>query len=491
MVARDGVNIATFCSMPARAARLNNPLLLPQTVSHRTETCSWKPYGKASYFIAAKRDRQHFEENMTTTAHEMHETETRVAAAGSPTNEQFEASHSNATGMLSSPYVRGAAVLGIAAAGYALVRRKKRPVLNTASVRSDDTGKLLKTGSFLLSLAASFASAMNNVSVDASAAVEKETGHAPTPSADCKSDAKDAEPTTSTPPRPRFVQTSTSWIGRQWEILLAAANAWMDDYAPSMGAALSYYTLFSLAPLLVLIIAIAGMVFGQDAAQGAIIAQLQGIMGQEGATAVQGLLNAARERSTGVVASIVGGVLLLLGATATFAELQTDLDRIWQVPAKQKPSGVWGWLRSRVLSFGLVLGFAFMLMISLIVSAALAATGEWLGGGAAAESVLASVLNFIASFALFTVLFAMIYKIMPTAKISWHDVWMGSAVTALLFNVGKSLIGLYLAKSSVASGFGAAGSFVILVAWFYYSAQIFLFGAEYTWVYANSKVRNG
>jgi membrane protein len=233
------------------------------------------------------------------------------------------------------------------------------------------------------------------------------------------------------------------------------------------------------------------MVFGQDAAQGAIIAQLQGIMGQEGATAVQGLLQAAREPSTGIVASIVGGFLLLLGATAIFAELQTDLDRIWQVPAKEKPSGLWGWLRSRVLSFGLVLGLAFMLMISLVVSAALAATSEWLGGGTAAESVLANVLNFIASFALFTVLFAMIYKLMPTAKISWHDVWMGAAVTALLFNLGKSLIGLYLAKSSVASGFGAAGSFVILVAWFYYSAQIFLFGAEYTWVYANSKVPNG
>jgi uncharacterized BrkB/YihY/UPF0761 family membrane protein len=158
------------------------------------------------------------------------------------------------------------------------------------------------------------------------------------------------------------------------------------------------------------------------------------------------------------------------------------------VPAKEKPSGLWGWLRSRVLSFGLVLGLAFMLMISLVVSAALAASSEWLSGGAA-ETVLANGLNFIASLALFTVLFAMIYKIMPTAKISWHDVWMGAAVTALLFNVGKSLIGLYLAKSSVASGFGAAGSFVILVAWFYYSAQIFLFGAEYTWVYANSKVR--
>jgi len=408
---------------------------------------------------------------MTMTAHDMQEADTRAAD------------------VLSSRYVRGAAVLGIAAAGYAFFRRKKRPVSAMPPERGRDPGELLRVGSLVVSLLASFASAMNNVSVDASAPVEKETQYPPTRSQDGKPAGKDAEPAMSAPPRPKFEQTSTSWIGRQWQIFLAAGNAWVDDYAPSMGAALSYYTLFSLAPLLVLIIAIAGMVFGQDAAQGAIIAQLQSIMGKDGATAVQGLLQAAREPSTGIVASIVGGFLLLLGATAIFAELQTDLDRIWQVPEKAKPSGLWGWLRSRVLSFGLVLGFAFMLMISLVVSAALAATSDWIGGGATAESVLASVLNFTASFALFTVLFAMIYKIMPTAKISWHDVWMGAAVTALLFNVGKSLIGLYLAKSSVASGFGAAGSFVILVAWFYYSAQIFLFGAEYTWVYANSKAQ--
>ena len=428
---------------------------------------------------------------MTTTAHEMHEAKTRGAAAGLGTHEHFEVWKSKASDALSSPYVRGAAVLGITAAGYALLRRKKAPASSMAPERRGRPGDMLKAGSFLLSLVASVASAMNNASVDASAAVRKEPEHVPTRSEDSKSDATDAEPSTSTPPRPRFEQTSASWIGREWQIFLAAAKAWMDDYAPSMGAALSYYTLFSLAPLLVLIIAIAGMVFGQDAAQGAIIAQFQGIMGKEGAMAVQRLLTAAREPSTGTVASIVGGVLLLVGATATFAELQTDLDRIWRVPAKQKPSGLWGWLRSRVLSFGLVLGLAFMLMLSLVVSAALAAMGEWLGGGTTAEGVLAHGLNFAVSLALFTVLFAMIYKIMPTAKISWHDVWMGSAVTALLFNVGKSLIGLYLAKSSVASGFGAAGSFVILVAWFYYSAQIFLFGAEYTWVYANSKVQNG
>lgn len=437
---------------------------------------------------------------MSATDHDKHEAETRLTAAEPRANAQFNLFKAKASDMLSSPYVRGAAVLGIAAAGYALVRRKKTPVFSRSSrpsrssrvaERSDDSGDTVKAGSFLVPLAAFLASAVKNASVPAPAPVQEAREYAVTRSEDRTPAAKDADPATSTPPHPKFEQTSASWVGRQWQIILAAANAWIDDYAPTMGAALSYYVLFSLAPLLVLVIAIAGMVFGQDAAQGAIIAQLQSIMGKEGATAVQGLLQAAREPSTGIVASIVGGLLLLLGATAIFAELQTDLDRIWRVPAKEKPSGLWGWVRSRILSFGLVLGLAFMLMVSLVVSAALAATSEWLGGGEAAESVLASVLNFTASFALFTVLFAMIYKIMPTAKISWHDVWMGAAVTALLFNVGKSLIGLYLAKSSVASGFGAAGSFVILVAWFYYSAQIFLFGAEYTWVYANSKGRNG
>lgn len=444
---------------------------------------------------------------MTNNAHDMRDAQTGAVAAEPGMKEQFDTLKSKAADVLSSPYVRGAAVLGVAAAGYAYVRRKKTPVLGKkapvlgkkaplrkkapehkkAPERTRDAGNMLKVGSFLVSVAASVVSAINDASVDASAPVRKNTDYVPPRLADRAPEVKDAEP--ATPARPKFEHTASSFIGRQWQIFLAAANAWMDDYAPSMGAALSYYTLFSLAPLLVLIIAITGMVFGQDAAQGAIIAQLQGIMGEEGASAVQGLLQAAREPSTGIVASIVGGVLLLMGATAIFAELQTDLDRIWKVPAKAKPSGIWGWLRSRVLSFGLVLGLAFMLMLSLVVSAGLAAAGDWLGGGSTAESVLASALNFIASLAIFTVLFAMIYKLMPTAKISWHDVWMGSAVTALLFNVGKSLIALYLAKSSVASGFGAAGSFVILIAWFYYSAQIFLFGAEYTWVYANSKTK--
>ena len=345
----------------------------------------------------------------------------------------------------------------------------------------------LKVGGLLLSAVASVISAPDHVVVDASEACNGTKAVVTTLDGRHDPDAKDAQPFARTPPAPSIGKPSASWIGRQWQIFKGAAKAWMDDFAPSMGAALSYYTLFSLAPLLVIVIAIAGLVFGQDAAQGAIIAQLGSIMGKEGATAVQGLLKAAREPSTGIVASIVSGLLLLLGATAIFAELQSDLDRIWRAPAEKNQSGLWSWLRSRVLSFGLILGLAFMLMLSLVVSAALAASGEWLGGGSAAESVIATVSNFVASLALFTVLFAMIYKIMPNVKISWHDVWTGAAVTALLFNVGKSLIGLYLAKSNVASGFGAAGSFVILVAWFYYSAQIFLFGAEYTWVYATAR----
>ena len=446
---------------------------------------------------------------MSTTYRDMLESKTGGADARSNTNQTFTALKSKASNALSSPYVVGGAVLGVAAAGYALVNRKKIPLFKKAKApersinigvkktpapkkvpeRSINTVELLKAGGSLVALLASLSSTRKNDSIDSADMAHQEKERvASRISEDSKPPAEEAEPAAGTPAKPRFEQTSKSWFGKQWQICMAAANAWMDDYAPSMGAALSYYTLFSLAPLLVLIIAIAGLVFGQDAAQGAIIAQLQGIMGKDGAGAVQGLLNAAREPSTGIIASIVGGFLLLLGATAIFAELQTDLDRIWEVPAKEKPSGIWGWLRARVLSFGLVLGLAFMLMISLVVSAALAASSQWLSGGEV-ETMLATTLNFAASFAIFTVLFAMIYKIMPTAKISWHDVWMGAAVTALLFNVGKALIGLYLAKSSVASGFGAAGSFVILVAWFYYSAQIFLFGAEYTWVYSNSKVQ--
>ncbi len=261
--------------------------------------------------------------------------------------------------------------------------------------------------------------------------------------------------------------------------------AWIDDYAPSMGAAISYYMLFSLAPLIVIVVAVAGMVFGEQVAQGEIVAQLRGIMGVEGASLVEGLLKSAREPEKGVVATMVGFALPLIGSTAVFAELQSALDRIWRVPAKQNESGVWNLLRSRLLSFGLILGLAFMLAVSLVMSAALAALGKWWGGWFAGWDMLLTALNFTVSFGIFVMLFAMINKIMPRAVIPWRDVWTGATVTALLFTVGKELIGMYLGTSALASGFGAAGSLVVLVAWIYYSAQIFLFGAEYTWIYAN------
>ena len=260
--------------------------------------------------------------------------------------------------------------------------------------------------------------------------------------------------------------------------------AWVDDYAPSMGAALSYYTIFSLAPLLVIVIAVAGLVFGADAARGAILEQLQAMLGPEGAGAVAELLRRASEPGEGLTASIVGGVALLVGATTVFGELQSDLDRIWRAPAAP-PQGPWGLIRSRLVSFGMVLTVGFLLLVSLVISTVLAALGKWWGAYLGGWDVALQVLNFVISLATITVLFAMIYKMLPRARVAWHDVWVGAAVTSLLFTIGKFAIGSYLGHSQIASGFGAAGSIAVLMVWIYYSAQIFLLGAEFTWVYAH------
>ncbi|MDM0109503.1 YihY/virulence factor BrkB family protein [Variovorax sp. J22R24] len=265
-----------------------------------------------------------------------------------------------------------------------------------------------------------------------------------------------------------------------------AVMAWIDDFAPSMGAAISYYTIFSMAPLLVIVIAIAGAVFGRDAAQGAIVTQIGGMVGQDGATAVEALLRSASEPERGLVAGAISVGVLLVGATTVFAELQSALDRIWHVPEREKPSGVWAVLRARVLSFGLILGLAFLLIVSLAVSAALAAFDAWFGGLLPGWEILLQGSNEVISIGIFTLLFAMIFKLMPTAAIGWRDVWIGAFVTALLFELGKLLIGLYLGKSGVSESFAAAGSLVVLVAWVYYAAQIFLLGAEFTKAYADS-----
>ncbi|WP_183028626.1 YihY/virulence factor BrkB family protein [Variovorax sp. UMC13] len=264
-----------------------------------------------------------------------------------------------------------------------------------------------------------------------------------------------------------------------------AVTAWIDDFAPSMGASIAYYTVFSLAPLLVIVIAIAGAVFGREAVQGEIVAQLQGLIGRDGAIAVQGLIKSADAPARGLVAGGISIVVLLVGATTVFAELQSALDRIWHVPEADKPSGVWAVLRARVLSFGLILGLVFLLMVSLLVSAGVAAFGGWAGGLMPGWELLLQGLNVLISLAITTVLFAMIFKFMPTAAIRWRDVWVGAVVTAVLFEVGKMLIGLYIGKSGVAESFAAAGSLVVLLAWVYYAAQIFLLGAEFTKVYAD------
>ena len=268
-----------------------------------------------------------------------------------------------------------------------------------------------------------------------------------------------------------------------WILTKAAASSWVDDYAQSMGAALAYYTMFSIAPLLLIVISVAGLIFGAEAARGEIVGQLRGLMGQQGAEAVQGLLESAKKPAESVTGALAGGILLLIGATSVFAELQDAFDRIWRTP-KRRNGGIWSLLRSRLLSFGLIISIGFLLMVSLVASAALAALGKLWGPLFANWAILANVTTLLLSFALTTIVFAMIYKIMPRAKVDWADVWIGACVTAVLFTIGKSLIGLYIGRSGVTSGFGAAGSLVVSLVWVYYSAQIFLMGAEFTWAYA-------
>jgi membrane protein len=274
-------------------------------------------------------------------------------------------------------------------------------------------------------------------------------------------------------------------IKRIWGLFRDAISSWSGDYASSMGAALSYYTLFSIAPLLVIVIAVAGFFFGADEARGTLFAQLSELMGQEGADAVEGMMESANEPKEGLISTILGFVVLIAGATTVFAELQSALDRIWRAPARDKSSGIWSFIRARLLSFGMILAIAFVLIVSLVVSTALSALGKWWGGWFGAWETLAHVTNLLVSFGIITLLFALIYKFIPRVEVAWHDVWVGAAVTSVLFTIGKFLIGLYLGKSDVGSAFGTAGSVVIVMVWVYYSAQIFLLGAEFTWVYAH------
>jgi membrane protein len=274
-------------------------------------------------------------------------------------------------------------------------------------------------------------------------------------------------------------------IGQWFALIKDTVSAWIDDYAPSMGAAIAYYTVFSIAPLLLIVISVAGVVFGAEAARGEVVAQLEGLLGTEGAEAVQDMLVAVSEPGTSTLTTLLGLLALLVGATTVFAELQSALDRIWRVPERHKSSGIWSLLRARVLSFGMILGIGFLLIVSLLASAGLSALGRVWAPLFGEGELIAHAVDFVVSLAIVTTVFAMIYKIMPRAHIRWHDVWLGALVTALLFAIGKFLIGLYIGKSGVATGYGAAGSLVILLLWVYYAAQIFLLGAEFTWLYAH------
>lgn len=264
-----------------------------------------------------------------------------------------------------------------------------------------------------------------------------------------------------------------------------AVNAWIDDYAPSMGAAIAFYTVFSLAPLVIIVLAVAGFFWGAEAVQGELFGQIRGLVGADGASAVQGIIQGASEPTKGIIATAISVVVLAVGSTTVFAELQSALDRIWHVPEAKKKSGLWNTLRSRLLSFGLVLGLAFLLIVSLVVSTVLTAISAWTVGRIPGWEIMLQIVNIVVTFGVLTLLFAMIYKFMPQAHVAWRDVWVGALLTALLFEIGKYLIGLYMAQASVTSSYAAAGSLVALLIWVYYAAQIFLLGAEFTWVYAS------
>ena len=269
-----------------------------------------------------------------------------------------------------------------------------------------------------------------------------------------------------------------------FHIAVSAAKEWIAHRAASKGAALALYTLFSLAPMLLLVVTIAGLFFGEDTVRNQLLQQMSGLVGQQGGEAVRIILAGARHNDASVMAGLISAGLVLVSATSAFAELKESLDELWEVPPSAKP-GIWAFLRQRVLSFGLILVIALMLLISLSISTALAAMDSiWPGGEGSSLKVVSLVISHLVSFAIVTGLFAVIFKYLPATKIAWKDVLIGALITAVLFIAGKTLIGIYMASADVASAYGAAGSVVILILWVYYSAQIFFYGSLFTHEYA-------
>jgi membrane protein len=268
------------------------------------------------------------------------------------------------------------------------------------------------------------------------------------------------------------------------QLLKDAGKKFWSDQSPRLGAALAFYTALALSPLLLAVVAIAGFVFGEEAARGEIVEQLRDTVGQEAATVIESLVARSAATSDGILASAIALGVLAFGASGVFAELQGALNTIWKLPGRKVEGGIWSLVKSRLLSFSLVCGTAFLLIVSLVVSAVLSAVNQTVTGWLPGMDLIAQVANFLITLLLLIMLFAMIFQWLPETDLAWSDVWVGAAVTAILFSIGKYLIGLYLGKAAVGSTYGAAGAFVVLLVWVYYSAQIVLFGAELTYVYA-------
>ncbi|MBK9715906.1 MAG: YihY/virulence factor BrkB family protein [Kouleothrix sp.] len=271
-----------------------------------------------------------------------------------------------------------------------------------------------------------------------------------------------------------------------WSLLKETVSDWSEDRAPRLAAALAYYTVFALAPLVIIVVGIVGLVFDPNNVQGQIVGQIGGLIGQENGQAIGDIIrNASESKTGGTIATIIGLVTLVLSAGGVFGELQDSLNTIWEV--KPKPGrGIWGTIKDRFLSFTMILGIGFLLLVSLIISAALGSLGNLVAGQQFGESIVWKIVNFVVSFGVITLLFAMIYKFLPDVKVAWSDVWIGAAVTALLFTIGKAVLSWYLTGPGATTTYGAAGAFVALLLWVYYSAQILFFGAEFTQVYARA-----
>jgi membrane protein len=287
------------------------------------------------------------------------------------------------------------------------------------------------------------------------------------------------DPSISPEKRSKFTRRAYSWL----EMIKMTFRDWSEDKAPRLGAALAYYTVFSLAPLMIIVLAIAGLLFDADTVRSQINQQLG--LGEKGGEGLAMLIEGAEDRDSGIVATILGIAALLFGATGVFIQLKDALNTIWEVEPKPG-GGIWAFVKDRILSFAMVLAIGFLLLVLLVVSAALQAVQKYVGEVLPMPGWVAHILDIVVSIGGVTVLFALMFKYLPDVKIGWRDVWLGAVVTALLFTLGKFLLGLYLGRASAASAYGAAGTIVIILLWAYYSAQILFFGAEFTQVYAKS-----